>query len=164
MRNGWFIGLLVLFFSCEQEVVYEQYQAIEQCEWEKDKTYYFTFEVTDIEQPYDLLFEIRNNNLYPYQNLWVFCQEERPIGPLQTDTLECMLADEYGKWYGKGISLFHSRFPVRQMYHFPHSGQYTFSFRQGMRKDCLPGIQEIGFRVQRSHVNAPSGKHPDAEK
>ena len=33
-------------------------------------------------------------------------------------------------------------------YKFPHAGQYTFSFRQGMRDDALKGIQEIGFSVR----------------
>ena len=90
------IGILttmILFFSCDQEVVYEQYQAINDSLWEKEKVYYFTFEIQDVESAYDLQLEIRNNNLYPYQNLWVFCCEERPIGPLIRDTMECMLAD-----------------------------------------------------------------------
>lgn len=139
-----------LCFSCNNQVVYEQYQAIDNTLWEKDKMYYFTFLIDDISIPYDLTLEIRNNNLYPYQNLWVFFNEEPPIGPLQKDTLECMLADEFGKWYGHGISLFQSSFPIRTNYHFPHTGQYTFSFKQGMRNDKLHGIQEIGFRIQKS--------------
>lgn len=139
-----------LFFSCEQTALYEQYQAIDNITWEKNKEYYFTFQIEDTSVPYDLTLEIRNNNLYPYQNLWLFCNEERPIGPLQRDTIECLLADEFGKWYGKGISLYQMSFPIRKQYRFPHSGQYTFSFRQGMRNDLLKGIQEIGFRVEKS--------------
>lgn len=76
--------------------MYDQYQAINNITWEKDKEYYFTFEVKDISVPYDLTLEVRNNNLYPYQNLWLFCSEEQPIGPLHRDTIECMLADEFG--------------------------------------------------------------------
>ena len=65
--------------------MYDQYQAINNITWEKDKEYYFTFEVKDISVPYDLTLEVRNNNLYPYQNLWLFCSEEQPIGPLRRD-------------------------------------------------------------------------------
>ena len=150
-------------FSCEQPAVYDQYQAIEGTAWEKEKVYYFTFQIEDISVPYDLTLEVRNNNLYPYQNLWIFCDEEQPFGPLKKDTIECMLADEYGKWHGHGISLFQSSFPVRTNYHFPIKGQYTFSFRQGMRKDKLPGIEEIGLRVFPS-ANAPSATRPDEGK
>ena len=137
-----------LFFSCENPALYDQYQAINNITWEKDKEYYFTFEVKDISVPYDLTLEVRNNNLYPYQNLWLFCSEEQPIGPLRRDTIECMLADEFGKWHGHGISLYQSSFPIHSQYKFPHAGQYTFSFRQGMRDDALKGIQEIGFSVR----------------
>ena len=153
-----------LCFSCENEAVYDQYQAIQNTSWEKDKEYYFTFLIKDISVPYDLTLEVRNNNMYPYQNLWVFCSEELPIGPLKRDTIECMLADEFGKWYGHGISLFQSSFPIRSAYYFPVKGQYTFSFRQGMRNDQLPGIQEIGLRVLPSSINAPSEKRPNEEK
>lgn len=139
-----------LFFSCENPALYDQYQAIDNITWEKDKEFYFTFEVKDISVPYNLTLEVRNNNLYPYQNLWLFCSEEQPIGPLRRDTIECMLADEFGKWYGHGISLYQSSFPIHSQYKFPRAGQYTFSFRQGMRDDALKGIQEIGFSVRPS--------------
>lgn len=150
-HKGWFIACVsLLFFSCEQHAVYDQYQAIDNTTWEKNKEYYFSFQIEDISVPYNLTLEVRNNNLYPYQNLWIFCNEEQPIGPLKRDTMECLLADEYGKWYGHGISLFQSSFPVRTQYKFQHTGQYTFSFRQGMRDDALKGIQEIGFRVEKA--------------
>jgi gliding motility-associated lipoprotein GldH len=101
--------------------------------------------------PYNITFEIRNNNLYPYQNLWIFYSEEQPVGSLLRDTMECMLADPYGKWRGDGVSLFQSGFPVRTNYHFPIKGQYTFSFRQGMRDTNLRGIQEIGLRIEQAN-------------
>ncbi|MDD4515203.1 gliding motility lipoprotein GldH [Massilibacteroides sp.] len=148
-----FIG--TVFFACQYDVLYDQYQIIENTVWGKDKEYYFTFMVKDITVPYDLTLEIRNNNQYPYQNLWLFSSEERPVGTIKRDTIECMLADEFGKWYGKGISLFQLSIPLKTNYYFTHEGQYTFSFRQGMRNDQLKGIQELGFRVSKS-VNAPA--------
>lgn len=144
------LWLHFLFFSCHSPALYDQYQAIEETTWEKNKEYYFTFDIKDPSVLYDIHLEIRNSNLYPYQNLWIFYSEEPPIGSLRRDTLECMLADEFGKWYGEGISLFQSSFPLRKQYQFPHAGQYTFGIRQGMRDDALKGIQEIGLRVERS--------------
>ncbi|MDH6305475.1 gliding motility-associated lipoprotein GldH [Parabacteroides sp. PF5-5] len=154
MRNS-IVCILVclisfLFSSCESNIVYNQYQAIDNVSWEKDKEYYFTFQIEDVSIPYDITFETRNNNLYPYQNLWVFLSEEQPIGSLKRDTIECLLANEYGKWVGRGISLYQSGFPVRTNYMFPNKGQYTLSFRQGMRNDALKGIQEIGLRIEKA--------------
>ena len=132
--------------------------------WDKDKVYYFTFMIEDNRIPYDLTLAVRNNNMYPYQNLWLFCNEEPPIGNLQRDTVEYMLADDFGKWYGHGISLFLSTFPIRTNYYFPYPGQYTFSFRQGMRNDHLEGIQEIGLTITPSKVSAPSERRPSAKR
>ena len=94
-----------LCFSCENEAVYDQYQAIQNTSWEKNKEYYFTFLIEDISVPYDLTLEVRNNNMYPYQNLWVFCSEELPIGPLKRDTIECKLMS-LGNGMGTGSPCF----------------------------------------------------------
>jgi len=93
--------------------------------------------------------QIRNNNLYPYQNLWLFVAEKQPDGTIVRDTVECMLADEYGKWVGTGISIFNSDIPIRVGYTFPQRGQYTFTIRQGMRDERLKGIEQIGIRIER---------------
>lgn len=151
------VGILL---SCQHEILYDQYQIIEKAVWQKDKEYYFTFMVDDIDASYDLTLEIRNNNLYPYQNLWLFTTEEPPVGGLKKDTLECLLADEFGKWYGQGISLFQQSIPLKRNHSFTHKGQYTFSFRQGMRNDQLKGIQELGLRVVKSTANPPSSTNP----
>lgn len=155
------IGFILI--SCKYNVLYDQYQIIENTVWDKNKEYYFTFHVEKIDIPYDITLEIRNNNQYPYQNLWLFCGEERPVGALKRDTIECVLADDYGKWYGQGISLFHLSIPLKTNYYFTHKGQYTFSFRQGMRNDQLKGIQELGLKVAPS-INAHALTNPTEEK
>jgi gliding motility-associated lipoprotein GldH len=147
--------LVACFFwlvACRDGVVYHRYQEIGKTFWGKDEVYYFTFRIEDTATPYDVMFEIRNDNLYPYQNLWVFCHETSSSAPLlqNTDTLECILADEFGKWHGKGIVLHQLSFPIRTGYRFPVQGEYTFAFRQAMRNDSLRGIQEIGLSVKRS--------------
>ncbi|MDR1675131.1 MAG: gliding motility lipoprotein GldH [Tannerella sp.] len=137
----------LLCLSCKEDVFYHQYQLVD-LEWGKAKEYYFTYEITDNSIPYRFLIEIRNNNLYPYQNLWLFCSEEQPVGPIRRDTIECLLADEYGKWLGHGFSIYHLSIPVRTDHHFLHRGQYTFSIRHGMRDFVIRGIEEIGLRIE----------------
>ncbi len=144
-----FVFACLVAFACDRPA-FEQYQAIEQGVWEKDRAYQFIFEIKDTTVAYDISLEIRNNNLYPYQNLWILSQTVFPDSTLRRDTTECMLADDYGKWYGQGISVFEISQPVQTRFHFPRSGHYTVSVRQGMRQDELPGIQGIGLRVQPS--------------
>jgi len=147
-RNLLIICLFSGCLSCSQTVFYDQYQIIEGA-WNKEKEFYFTYNIDDNSAHYNLHIHVRNNNRYQYQNLWLFCAEEQPVGPIQRDTVECLLADEYGEWYGTGISIFHLTIPIRTNYIFPHKGQYTFIIRQGMRDNRLRGIEEIGLTIEK---------------
>jgi gliding motility-associated lipoprotein GldH len=161
MQNGRIDGRIKSFFrrtavafstalclSCAVDhAFYHQYQLVD-LEWSKDREYYFTYEIMDNSVSYRFLIEIRNNNLYPYQNLWLFCSEEQPIGPVRRDTVECMLADSYGKWQGHGFSIYHLEIPVREHHRFLHRGQHTLSIRHGMRDSIIKGIEEIGLRIE----------------
>lgn len=153
---AWLAGVALLC-SCAEPPIYEQYQAVEQTVWPQDKEYYFIFQVDSPSVPVDISLRLRNNNRYPYQNLWLFVLEERPIGPVLRDTIECLLADDYGKWLGHGISLYESEIPIRKGYTFPTRGQYAITVRQGMRDSALVGIQEIGLIVSPS--TARGGMH-----
>lgn len=154
-RSLFFVLLLGLLNGCDHPAVYDLFQPVDQATWAKDETFYFTFEVKDKSVPYDLTLELRNNNFYPYRNIWIISKEEQPVGPLRSDTLECILADEFSKWKGKGFSLFSNSFPVKKNYYFPHEGRYTFSFSHFMTDEALKGIHEIGFRVEKATPSEP---------
>ena len=148
------IGSMFFFLvclSCAKTVFYEKYQTIDN-PWDKNKEYFFTCEIEDNSVSYNISLEIRNNNLYPYQNLWLFCSEVQPAGVILRDTIECMLADDFGKWYGTGISIYHLSIPVRTRHIFPYKGKYTFNIRQGMRDERLKGIEQIGVCIEKNNL------------
>jgi gliding motility-associated lipoprotein GldH len=138
-----------LTVSCSNYATFDQYQYVENGNWAKEQNYYFTFEIKDASVPYNVSVSIRNNNMYPFQNLWLFIDDEQPFGPLLRDTIECMLANDYGKWLGKGVSIYETSFLIKKAYYFPIEGEYTFSLRQGMRAKSIPGIEEVGLRVEK---------------
>jgi len=142
-------SLWIVCLSCTKPVYYEKFQTIDN-HWDKNKEYFFTYQIVDSLASYNISLEIRNNTFYPYQNLWLFCAEEQPVGSVLRDTIECILADDFGKWYGSGISIYHLRVPIRTRHIFPHQGQYTFTIRQGMRDDRLKGIEQIGLRIEKN--------------
>ena len=142
-------GLCFICYSCTSSVYYEQYQTVDN-PWDKDKEYFFTCEIENYAVSYDLSLLVRNNNLYPYRNLWLFLAEEQPGGRILRDTIECILADDFGKWVGSGISIYHMRIPIYTGYAFPQKGQYTIAIRQGMRDEQLKGIEQIGVRLEKN--------------
>jgi gliding motility-associated lipoprotein GldH len=141
-------SMYIICLSCTKPIYYEQYQTIDN-PWNKNKEYFFTCEIEDHTVFYNISINIRNNNLYPYQNLWLFYTEEQPENLILRDTIECMLADNYGKWIGSGISIHHLNIPIRTQYKFPRKGLYTFTIRQGMREDRLKGIEQLGLRIEK---------------
>ena len=147
LHNIIYMMICMIGFSCAKPVFFEKYQTIDN-PWDKNKEYFFTCEIDDQSVAYNLSVHIRNNNLYPYQNLWLFLGEEQPGGHVVQDTIECMLADNYGKWAGTGISVYQLDIPIRTNFYFPQSGTYTFTIRQGMRDEQLKGIEQIGVRVE----------------
>jgi gliding motility-associated lipoprotein GldH len=140
-----------LCLSCGRDTVYSKFQPIRDHAWEKQSEYYFRFEIKDHTIPYHVRIQIRNNDIYPYQNLWLLCNEEQPDGTSLKDTLECMLADDFGKWTGRGIMIRQSAFLLRTGYHFPDTGIYQLNIRHGMRDDVLGGIEDIGLFIEKAN-------------
>ena len=135
--------------SC-MDTTYEKYMPIKDNTWSKEQACCFEFQVDDSTLLYDIDVEVRNNNFYPYQNLWLLCEELHADSIFVRDTLNCELADVFGKWHGSGISIFQTSFPLRKSYRFPKTGKYSISIKHGMRNDALLGIREVGVRLTSS--------------
>ena len=144
------ICLTVLFASCDSNSIYHQYQPIDKSGWHKDTAVDFAVPIIDTESLYNVIIDIRNSNEYPYQNLYLFVYSISPDNKTEGDTLNCILADNQGRWYGQGIG---STSTLSVMYmpavKFSEQGVYTFRIMQGMREDILEGISDIGLRVEK---------------
>jgi gliding motility-associated lipoprotein GldH len=147
---------VAMLFSCAGDAVYNRSQPVRNGVWEKQAEYYFKFKITDASVPYSIFLQIRNSDRYGYQNLWLLCEELQPGSASVKDTMECMLADDFGRWKGRGITLFHNRFTLRDHYFFPDTGQYTIGIRHGMRDDNLTGIEDIGLSIEKAQNHAPA--------
>ena len=138
------------FFSCGKGIVYNEFQPIKDKAWSKQDEYFFNFEIKDNSVAYDLSLQLRNNDMYPYQNLWMFYEVLQSSGASIKDTIEFMLADDFGKWTGNGITLFQNQILLKDHFHFPDTGKYTISMRHGMRDDALKGLENVGLVIEKS--------------
>ena len=136
--------------ACTNKNVYTDFYSLKNAEWDKDSICRFEFEITDTLNPLNVFVEIRNNNNYQYSNLWLFIDIKTPSGAIRRDTMNCKLADDMGKWYGQGISIYEFEAPYEKSVIYTQSGIYTLSIRHGMRNNILEGITEIGFKLQKS--------------
>ena len=149
LRNSIYLLLLIwITTACDKQTLYYSYQSIPSSEWTKSDTLFFNVPITDSLVFLHLSAEVRNNNYYPYRNLYLIISHNLEDSTTwQTDTLKYMLANEEGKWNGEGWnSLYHSSLPLKTA--VPrHPGNYTFKIIHGMKDEKLLGINDIGIKI-----------------
>ena len=70
---------------------------------------------------------------------------------MSNDTLECILADEKGKWLGNGLGdIYDNQILFKKNVRFPLAGKYTFEIQHGMRADIVPLIMDVGLRIAKT--------------
>ena len=144
------ISVLILC-GCDSQRVFEQNINIENRKWPKDDIKHFEFEITDIAQPYNIYYNIRNSVAFPFHNLFLTYSLEDSTGNKLISELQNMsLFDEKtGEPLGQGLGdIFDLQVLSVESYTFDQTGKYTFSVQQFMRRDTLPEILSIGIRVE----------------
>ena len=141
------ILLCTLLSACNKQQIYSEFHSINQHGWHADSLMGYTIDISDSTAQYEVLITLRHTTQYPYQNLWLFVGEQYGNMPLHSDTIECFLADNHGKWLGKGISKYTMLMLFDDAHIFSHTGEYTFTIQQGMRTDYLQGITDIGLQI-----------------
>jgi len=62
-----------------------------------------------------------------------------------------LLAEPNGKWLGSGVgAIKHNLFKFKQEQSM-EAGIYKIKFSHGMRDEMLLGIEDVGFRIERSN-------------
>ena len=101
---------------------------------------------------------IRNNNSYPFNNLFLIVSLLQPDGVTKVDTLEYQMAKEDGTLLGDGFSdIKESKLWYKENTRFPKVGKYTVNIQQAVREtgkvsgmEQLQGISEVGFRIEKA--------------
>jgi len=146
----WAILISLVAVSCSGNDIYFQYDSVNPKGWSKDSLYGFDIPVTDTVALYNVYVNIRNRGEYPYQNLWLFLTKITPDSIESKDSIECYLADQRGKWLGKGLgSILEMPVLYQQKVRFKSSGIYHYKIVHGMRDSLLSGINDIGIRVEK---------------
>jgi gliding motility-associated lipoprotein GldH len=144
-----FAGITIL--SCDKQKVYEEFMPIEGKTWSSKNVLKFNVNIKDTVASYHVLISVRNTGEYEFSNLFLFVTASSPNGNIVRDTVEIILADERGKWLGKGAaSVYTLYYPYQQNIRFPVSGIYQFDVEQAMWVRDLKHINDIGLRVEKA--------------
>lgn len=145
---------ILLLASCNRDIIYTDSVTIPEKKWLLDFNPEFSAEINDTLNNCDILFTLRNSSSYPFRNIFLFVTTTSPNGASITDTLEYMLADEKGKWFGKGLGELHElTLSYKPNIYFPLKGTYKFKIQHGMRVEDLNGVYDIGLRIVKTKKN-----------
>lgn len=158
LRKNSFLLLIPTFFllaSCDEKRVFDEYKALDG-KWNKDSVVSFEFEQKDTVKPYNMFVTMRNNNNYPFSNVFLIVELQQPGGLTHSDTLEYMMANPDGTLMGEGFSdVKESKLWYKKAQRFPKAGKYIVSIKQAVRQagkvpgiEELDGVTDVGFRIE----------------
>lgn len=150
-------NLFLLFLACSlflggcnrENTVFLTYQHIPEQSWDDNFALSFSPEINNVAIPYNLWIELRHDNDYPYRNIWFFVSISQNDSVLQKDTLQYILADDFGKWQGRGCNAFYQQTLIyKHSYQFPDTGKYDIRVQHAMRDRELKGVEDVGLRIE----------------
>ncbi len=159
MRNILFVSLItILFVSCTDTLVYSEYSATTNGSWNRDDIKRFEVKDLDSLSPHDVFIMVRNDNTFPYSNLFLIAEINTPNRQIIRDTLEYEMAKPDGQWLGKGFgSVLENKLWYKENIVFDDAGVYTIKLSHAMRQngkvegiDNLKGITDVGIEIERS--------------
>jgi gliding motility-associated lipoprotein GldH len=152
-NSGILILAAILLFSCDKKRVFDEYKSVGSA-WHKDSIVTFDLPVLDSTKRYNLFVNLRDNNNYPFKNLFLIVAIEMPNGFTKVDTLEYEMANPDGTLLGNGFSdIKESKLYYKEGVKF--RGKYKVHIKQAVRESGkIPGVQElegitdVGFRIE----------------
>ncbi len=150
-----FIFIAGLLLSCDKKRVFDEYQSIGSV-WNFKKEVVFQLPKIDTLKKYNLFINLRANDDYKFNNLFLIVSLEQPNGVTKVDTLEYQMADVDGTLLGEGFSdIKESKLYYKENLKFKTSENNKIHIKQAVRQtgkiegvQDLEGITEVGFRVE----------------
>lgn len=141
--------VILSIVSCDKSVYYDHNETIKKDEWYIDHILKHEITIKDTLDVFNMFIHVRNQVDYSYSNIFLFVNTSFPNGQIAKDTLECILADKSGKWYGKGRGKYRdSKILFKPQLRFPLEGIYHINIQQAMREEPLKGISNIGISLE----------------
>lgn len=150
------LGLLLATSCLNPGKSEKRYQSVGKA-WSSKNT--LTFEISDVSdfrtQRFDIFILLRNNEFYPFNNIFLIAKIRDSLNVFSVDTLEYLMANKQGKWLGKGYtSIKESRLIFKENYSFFANSPLKIEVRHALRKLEeehgmleLPGILDVGIEV-----------------
>ncbi len=144
-----FVGFAVMTAACDDSVAYDKYKPTQAAGWYKGDT--VVFDVPRLRQAgsYGQNVGLRVTADYPFTALSIAV--ERVVEPghrRYCDTLSCRVYDDEGNIIGRGVSKYQYDIALPDIT-LSEGDSMHVSVRHLMRRETMPGISDVGFRLTR---------------
>ena len=148
------IASALAVISCDKNRIFDEYASVGKS-WQKDSIVTFKLPEMDTVKAFNLYVNVRANNKYPFNNMFLIVALDKPNGMTMVDTLEYQMADAEGNLLGEGFSdIKESKLFYKEKYKF-NKGQHQVRISHATREsgkvkglESLDGITEVGFRIE----------------
>jgi len=150
-----FILALLLLNSCDKKRVFDEYKTVGN-NWKKSDIVSFSFKESDTTKAYNLFINLRNNDNYEFNNLYLIVALEQPDGLVKRDTLQYEMTNPDGTLLGNGFSdIKENKLFYKEKMRFNKLGTYKVHIQHAVRQtgkvvgvEALEGVTEVGFRIE----------------
>ena len=160
MRSiSYLLILTIIISSCNSNVAHTEFKSLNGAVWNRDNIVQFSFSEMDTLQKHHMFINVRNDDGFPYSNLFLIASLTTPKGEVLQDTLEYTMALPDGTWLGKGNgSIKENKLWYKENIVFPSQGVYNLEISHAMRKNgtvsgiiALEGITDIGIEITKTN-------------
>ena len=150
-----FILIFFSLISCDQKRVFDEYQSVGKS-WHKDSIVSFDLPELDPKKAYNLYVNVRDNDDYPFNNLFLIVSLEQPNKQIKVDTLEYQMTNPDGTLLGEGFTdIKENKLFYKDKVSFTQKGLYKIHIKHALRQTgkiegvtSLNGISDVGFRIE----------------
>lgn len=150
------VAALVLV-SCDKQRVFDEYKDVGSA-WHQDSLVSFDLPALEKNKAYNMFLTLRDNNDYPFNNIFLIVSLEQPNKVTLVDTLEYAMANPDGSLMGDGFTdVKESKLTYKQKFK-AQAGAYRVRIQQAVRQTGkipgvteLPGITDVGFRIEKTN-------------
>lgn len=145
----WCMCIVAGFSSCDTHTPYFHYSHTPIDGWEKNDTLKFDIKPLKITGEYNTSVGLRLNGSYPFTKLYLIVEQDIfPSMRHKIDTVCIQITNADGRYQGQGISNYQYTMPVDKDY-LQADDSLHITVRHCMKRDILPGISDIGIRLDR---------------
>lgn len=133
------------FAACTGGTIYDSYKHMRG--WERTDTATFSVPAVTTGGTYTTSVGLRINAHYPFTGICMIVDQRiMPTGTVHSDTLNCKLTDRRGQALGNGLSNYQYLFNASRL-KLREGDSLVVAVRHNMKRETLPGIEDIGVRV-----------------